>query len=655
MRGQDIPWLTPELRDHMYHRDYLRRQAKRLKTPAASRRYKNQRKRTRKCLNEAKKSHFDNVLKESGNNTKKLWTNLKNLLPKTQKGTTKTVMVDGAEVSDSSGIANAFNAFFTSVGKKLAQKFDGQTRTPPIRTTCSNRFKFKPVSVNQICKLLSGLNTSKAHGVDGIVARSLKTAAKELAFPLATIFNYSLCTGTIPGEWKQAQVTPVFKDGSRQDTSNYRPISVIPLCMKVFEKVVHAQLYDHISRNNLLNQFQSGFRPGYSTATALTDVSDYFYDQRRLGNMSGAIYLDLKKAFDTVDPDILLQKLFAIGIQETEFQWFKCYFANRSQSVSVNGASSSTLPIECGVPQGSILGPLLFTLYINDLPEVTKHSKVVLYADDTALFVSSKNLAEIQTKLSEDLDSVSRWLAENRLTLNAKKTKCMLFGSPQKLARVREELRIQIDGEFLEHVKVFKYLGLWFDSVLNWKHHVDCVAKKISQRIGIQSRIRPYISADTAKILYESMIAPIISYGDLIWSKGPVCNTVRMQRLQNRAGRTILRCNRRTHIADIHSTLGWMTCEDSIKLHKCIMVGKCIFGKVPSYLRGKFMFARDFHSHLTRHAHTGLFVPRVTSNAGKKLLCYDGAVTFNSLPSNIQASLNFTTFSRQCKKHFKNK
>lgn len=410
----------------------------------------------------------------------------------------------------------------------MAKKFDSQTKTPPIKTTCSKRFKFKPVSVNQVCKLLASLNTSKAHGVDGIVARSLKTAAKELALPLATIFNYSLITGAIPEEWKRAQVTPIFKDGSRQDTSNYRPISVIPLCMKVFEKVVHAQLYEHISHNNLLNQFQSGFRSGYSTTTALRDVSDYLYDQRRLGNMSGAIYLDLKKAFDTVDPDILLQKLFAIGIQEMEFQWFKSYFTDRSQRVSVNGASSDTLPIECGVPQGSILVPLLFTLYINDLPEVTKHSKVVLYADDTALLVSSKNLAEIQTKLSEDLDSVNLWLAENRLTLNAKKTKCMLFGSPQKLAKVRDELLIQIDGEPLENVLVFKYLGLWLDPVLNWKHHVNCIAKKVSQRLGIQSRIRPYISADTANTLYKSMIAPIISYGDIIWSKGPDCNIVRM-------------------------------------------------------------------------------------------------------------------------------
>ncbi len=424
--------------------------------------------------------------------------------------------------------------------------------------------------------------------------------------------------------------------------------------MKVFERLVHDQLFAHISKHRLLNPFQSGFRPNHSTATALIDVTDHLYDQRQHGHITGAIFLDLKKAFDTVDPQILLQKILAIGIQETEFKWFSDYFTNRTQKVKIDDATSSSLPITCGVPQGSILGPLLFTLYINDLSGVVKHSKVVLYADDTALFVSGKSVSEIQLGLSEDIDAVGKWLQENKLTLNAKKTKVMMFGSQQRLSRVHEGLEIKINGEILEQVTHFKYLGLWFDGVLNWKHHTDVTSKKIAQRIGIQARIRPFISTATANSLFKSMIAPIIAYGDIVWSKGPLCNVQRIQKLQNRAARVVLRCGRRTHISDMHTSLKWLKCQDSIILHKCLMVGNCLLGTVPSYLRGKFIRASEFHAHSTRRAEDSLFVPRVNTENAKKLFCYEGATLFNKLPPHVRSCSKLRHFKRLCADHFNN-
>ena len=310
-----------------------------------------------------------------------------------------------APVKEPLEVANAFNDFFTSVGATLAKKFQDVPRT--ISTRSENRFKFQPVSAEAVCKQLRGLKTYKAHGVDGIPARLLKVAARELALPIATIFNYSLSTGTIPAEWKQARVTPIFKEGNKQDTSNYRPISVLPLCMKVFERLVHNQFHTHITTNNLLNHHQSGFRPKHSTTTALIDVTDHLYNQSQNGLIIGAIFLDLKKAFDTVNPVILQEKLRAIGVHGTELQWFDNYFTNRTQVVSANGAVSTTQPISCGVPQGSILGPLLFTLYVNDLSSVAVHGKVVLYADDTAIFVSGKNIEDIQGKLNSDLERIT--------------------------------------------------------------------------------------------------------------------------------------------------------------------------------------------------------------------------------------------------------
>ena len=652
VRGSDMPWITVDLREQMYKRDHLRRVAIRSKSPSNYQNYRVQRNKTRTCLRNAKKDYYDTIIRESANTPKSLWANIKQLLPKSTSIPTVSVMVGDEEVSDPLGIANAFNTFFTTVGSDLATQFANQADPPVIPSSGYESFKFKFITASEVMTLLSGLSISKAHGTDNIMARSLKVAANELSFPLATIYNFSLLTGTIPSEWKQAVVTPVFKEGDRQNTSNYRPISVLPLCMKMFERLIHDQLYAHVTKHNILNPFQSGVRSGHSTTTALLDVSDYLYDQRQHGNITGAIFLDLKKAFDTVDTNILLHKLSAIGIQKTELFWFRDYFTNRTQHVRFNEAASSVLPINFGVPQGSVLGPLLFTLYINDLPSVVKHSKVVLYADDTAFFVSGKCIENTQMQLNDDLETVSKWLNVNRLTLNANKTKTMLFGTQQHLSKREGGLKLNINGESLEQVSCFKYLGLWFDPSLNWKKHVDCISKKISQRIGVQSRIRPFISTTTANTLFKTMIAPIIDYGDIMWSKGPQSNLKRIQKLQNKACRVILRCRRRTHISTMHSSLGWLTSQNKIKLHKMLMVGKCLLGDVPSYLRGKFIRAKDFHSYSTRNANCNLFIPRITCNAGKNLFCYEGAVLFNTLNNTVKTSQSYKEFKDKCKTCF---
>ena len=233
---------------------------------------------------------------------------------------------------------------------------------------------------------------------------------------------------------------------------------------------------------------------------------------------------------------------------------------------------------------------------------MVKHSKVVLYADDTAFFVSGKCVENIQTQLNDDLDTVSQWLNVNRLTLNATKIKTMLFGNRNGRGR----LKLNINGESLEQVSCFKYLGLWFDPSLNWKKHVDCTSKTISQRIGVQSRIRPFISTTTPNTLFETMIAPIIDYGDIVWSKGPQSNLKRIQKLQTKRAESFYAAGGNSHI--MHSSLGWLTSQNKIKLHKTLMVGKCLLGVVPSYLRGVFIRAKDLHSYSTRNANYDLLL-----------------------------------------------
>ena len=232
-------------------------------------------------------------------------------------------------------------------------------------------------------------------------------------------------------------VTSLHKDGeTNEPPNNYRPISVIPVVIKIFERAVHQQVYQYLSTNHLLSPHQSGFRPGHSTTTCLLEVSDYILKNMDQGCTTGAVFLDLSKAFDLINHTTLLAKLSSIGIRNNELNWFTDYLANRTQTVKINGCKSDPMNIKTGVPQGSVLGPLLFIICINDLPEHVPKSKVVLYADDTALFFANKESNTIQSVMQNDLTHLSNWFTTNGLVVNGKKSNVMLFGTSQRLAKV---------------------------------------------------------------------------------------------------------------------------------------------------------------------------------------------------------------------------
>ena len=463
VRGIRTPWVTDEIITMTQERDHVKRKAEKSQSPVLWHKYRTLRNQVNNLREALKSDHYQSQIHENQNNSRKLWNVMNDLMGKNVKSEQKVnkIVENGSINENDKDIANAFNTFFTNIGKTLANKIPLVPHM--FNDTCTDadnvtKFSFISISEDFVYNNLNKLCVAKATGSDRISARLLRCAAAQIARSITCILNKSLRNGQVPLEWKHARVIPLHKEGPTDDTNNYRPISVLPILSKLLERGVHDQLYRHLDKTKSLNKWQSGFRPGYSTATALTYVTDLLFKEIDSKNLTGVLFLDLKKAFDTVDHGTLLSKLETYGITENEQSWFKSYLSDRSQSVSIGNTSSDSMGISHGVPQGSILGPLLFTLYINDLPGVTSKCKVILYADDTALIYSHKSKDAIQDVLSTELCKVKNWLDLNKLTLNAKKTKSMLFGSQQLLAK-SGTLDIKICGENVEQVKVFKYLG----------------------------------------------------------------------------------------------------------------------------------------------------------------------------------------------------
>ena len=315
----------------------------------------------------------------------------------------------------------------------------------------------QPTDKEEITHIISSLNSNKASGTNSIPYRILFLLKNEISKQLADLFNISFITGVFPSVLKTAKVVPVFKKDSKLDYNNYRPISLLPNIEKILEKLMYKRLYTFLNNNNAIYNLQFGFRQQYSTSHALINITENIRKALDGGNISCGVFVDLQKAFDSVDHKILLAKLNHYGIRGVSNDWFKSYLSNRSQYVSINGYESGLVALNCGVPQGSVLGPLLFLLYINDLNQAIKFCKVHHFADDTNLLCLSNSIKKLNKLVNADLKHLVNWLNANKISLNVKKTKMVIFKSKQK--KFEGDLKIRLCGKRLyptESVKILR-------------------------------------------------------------------------------------------------------------------------------------------------------------------------------------------------------
>ena len=497
----------------------------------------------------AKQTYFELCFKRFKNDIKNTWKTINDILSKTkiQKKSPTVIVENGVTHTDKQNIANKFNQFFTNIAQTLARdiKYDGTTNYKYYLNKHINTvFNFQTIDEETVRKTIQNLPSKNSCGLDGISSKLIKIIEPAIIKPLTLLINQVLNTGIFPDELKIAKVIPLFKKDDPKLLKNYRPISLLPTISKVVEKIIFTQLSTYFNENKLIFDNQYGFRPKHSTEYAALELVDRIITQMDKKEVPINIFLDLSKAFDTIDHTVLLAKLRYYGIHDTALLLLKSYLNNRKQYVEFEDTKSEILPITIGVPHGSILGPLLFIIYINDFSQASNIFKFIMYADDTTLFSNLKSFGNnIQTKeylINAELSNVIEWLHINKLSLNKSKSKYMIFHVPNKDIQY---LTLKIDNVIIEKVDEFSFLGLTMDTNLNWKRHSENICNKCTKMIGILNRLK-YVSPLGIKImLYNSLILPHINYCIMAWGyKG-----IRLLKIQKKAVRIITLSGYSTH------------------------------------------------------------------------------------------------------------
>ena len=409
VRGRDCPWLTSDIRSQMNERDYQLRKARRTGKESDWSAYRRLRNTVTHLIRHNKATYTRSILRENVNKPKEFWSKLKRCYPtKSSKGNNcRLFEINGKRETDKKAISNAFCTFFTQIGKSLRDSIPSLVR--PIwnnhvygdvkRTLNPGKFvfRFKATNRRDVHEILRKLKRKKSPGYDDIPVSLIVDGAEQISGPLSKLIYHCLKQSVFPATEKWAKVTPVYKSGERSLMDNCRPISVLTVLSKVFERVVYKQLYGYLEEHELLSQRQFGFRNKSSTQHAVTLFSDFIRHGMDRGLLTGAVFVDLRKAYDTVDHARVLSKLPLYGINGEELKWLESYLFDRKQYVYFDGVKSATQSVSCGVPQGSILGPLLFTLLINDIDLQLNHCEIILYADDAVVYCADKSCENIES------------------------------------------------------------------------------------------------------------------------------------------------------------------------------------------------------------------------------------------------------------------
>ena len=538
-----------------------------------------------------------------------------------------------------------FNTHFASIGSSLqdeAPTINNVRFTDflPTRNLEASFHNFDEIEASDVLEYVSSLNHSKAT-FDEVPLFIMKEATPYLVEPLTHIVNLSLRNGVVPSLCKKARVTPLHKAGARDDPNNYRPISILPFIGKLIENFVCKQLTNYMEENRLFTRHQYGFRKNHSTTYLMFDLMDEIYQSKSKLYKPGIIFLDIKKAFDTVNHEILIQKLAYYGVGGTVLTWFKNFLADRRQCTRINGKVSSFLNVLSGVPQGSILGPLLFSIYINDITYACNLSKPYLFADDGALFFEQTCRGTF-LNMKIELITIFKWLSVNRLSLNSNKTVFLLFDSTDISHEINVECNLR--SITIKECKETKYLGLILDNKLNFKSHVDHIIKKITKRIGAMYRSKSLLPIKYRKMFANALMLPQFDYLDTIYCRASKTKLAELDVIYKKVAKIALDVPQTESSLNVYKEMKWLPLHLRRQLHLSNYMFRIIHDDCPTNFMNKFSYI----SGGSRNSEScNLYINRSYSH---KNFQYLGAKCWNNLSADMRNLTDVDSFNKSYKK-----
>lgn len=651
-----LPWMSKTLLKACRKKSRLLKIYNKTKSDKSKLIYTRYKNTLKQILRNEEKRYYENEFKVRTNNIKATWSLINSIVNKQKSNNftnIKSLIIKGKKVTNNQDIVENLNEYFTNVGAQLSDNIPKSSLhyTHYLKQQNTNTMMLFPTSEEEVTNILNSLETKASYGEDEIPTTVLKSVVAHISPILTLLVNHSLKMAIFPDTLKIAKIIPIYKANSRTEMSNYRPISLLNTISKVYEKTIQKRLDSFITKNNILYSNQYGFRKSHSTDSALTNLLDKITEAQDKNEQVISIFVDLAKAFDTVDHKILLSKLYHYGIRGPAYNLLSNYLTNRQQFVQIGNACSIKRTVTHGVPQGSILGPVLFLIYINDMHTISSQMDPILFADDTTLTYSNKKISALTKEINKDLSQFNIWLQANKLSLNINKTNFIFFRT-KRTQRILPN--IMINEIPIKKVSSIKILGVEIDETLTWKAHMLTLRKKLATALFFLKKIRPKVNTQTALMYYDATVHSHLNYCCTIWGNACITHMKPIISLQKRCLKLCLNLKSNTKSCEIYTLTGKMKVTDICKAQTAKIIFKFFRHQdlLPNHITNTFQTNAQIHQYKTRQcSNLGLFNPPCNINIRKSVLRIYGPTLWNSIPDEIKNSSSLKIFNKAYKKY----